>query len=156
MATVGYARVSSIGQNLDVQLDQLREYGCDEIFREKYSGRSAARPALKECLRYVRRGDILVITRLDRLARSTLDLHRILVELQENQVGFVVLDQAIDTTTSAGKLVFGILAAVAEFETHLRKERQAEGIARARAEGVRWRSGPGCRGQWPWPATRRP
>ncbi len=138
MATVGYARVSSIGQNLDVQLDRLQEYGCDEIFREQSSGRSATRPALKECLRYVRRGGILVITRLDRLARSTLDLHRILAELQENQVGFVVLDQAIDTTTSAGKLVFGILAAVAEFEIHLRKERQAEGIARARAEGVRF------------------
>ncbi len=101
-------------------------------------GRTATRPALKECLRYIRRGDILVITRLDRLARSTLDLHRILAELQANQVGFVVLDQAVDTTTSAGKLVFGILAAVAEFETHLRKERQAEGIARAGTEGVRF------------------
>ena len=138
MATVGYARVSSIGQNLDLQLGKLREYGCEEIFQEKRSGRTAARPALKECLRYVRRGDVLVITRLDRLARSTLDLHRILEQLQENDVGFVALDQAIDTTTSAGKLVFGILAAVAEFETHLRKERQAEGISRARAEGVRF------------------
>ncbi len=142
MATVGYARVSSIGQNLDVQLDKLREYGCDEIFEEKRSARTAARPALKECLRYVRRGDVLVITRLDCLARSTLDLHRILEQLQENQVGFVVLDQAIDTTTSAGKLVFGILASVAEFETHLRKERQAEGISRARTEGVRFGPSP--------------
>ena len=138
MATVGYARVSSIGQNLDLQLEKLQEYGCEEIFQEKRSGRTAARPALKECLRYVRRGDVLVITRLDRLARSTLDLHRILEQLQENDVGFVVLDQAIDTTTSAGKLVFGILASVAEFEVHLRKERQAEGISRARTEGVRF------------------
>ncbi len=138
MATVGYARVSSIGQNLDLQLEKLREYGCDEIFQEKRSGRTAARPALQECLRYVRRGDVLVITRLDRLARSTLDLHRILEELQKNKVGFVVLDQAIDTTSSAGKLVFGILASVAEFEVHLRKERQAEGISRARTEGVRF------------------
>ncbi len=137
MATVGYARVSSIGQNLDLQLEKLREYGCDEVFQEKRSGRTAARPALKECLRYVRRSDILVITHLDHLARSTLDLHRILEQLQENDVGFVVLDQAIDTTTSAGKLVFKILASVAEFETHLRKERQAEGISRARIEGVR-------------------
>ena len=138
MATVGYARVSSIGQNLDLQLEKLQEYGCEEIFQEKRSGRTAARPELNECLRYVRRGDVLVITRLDRLARSTLDLHRILEELQKNKVGFVVLDQAIDTTTSAGKLVFGILAAVAEFEVHLRKERQAEGISRARTEGVRF------------------
>ena len=138
MATVGYARVSTIGQNLDLQLEKLLEYGCDEIFQEKRSGRTAARPALKECLRFVRRGDVLVITRLDRLARSTLDLHRILEQLQENDVGFVVLDQAIDTTTSAGKLVFGILASVAEFEVHLRKERQAEGISRARTEGVRF------------------
>ena len=90
MAIVGYARVSTIGQNLDVQLEKLREYGCEEIFEEKRSGRTAARPALKECLRYVRRGDVL--------ARSTLDLYRILDQLQENGVGFVVLDQAIDTT----------------------------------------------------------
>ncbi len=138
MATVGYARVSSIGQNLELQLEKLREYGCDEIFQEKISGRTAARPKLNECLRFVRRGDVLVITRLDRLARSTLDLHRILEELQKNKVEFVVLDQAIDTTTSAGKFVFGILAAVAEFEVHLRKERQAEGISRAQAEGVRF------------------
>ena len=142
MATVGYARVSTIGQNLALQLEKLREYGCDEIFQEKRSGQTATRPALKECLRYVRRGDILVITRLDRLARSTLDLHRILEQLQENQVEFVVLDQAIDTTTSAGKLIFGILASVAEFETHLRKERQAEGISRALADGVRFGPSP--------------
>ena len=135
---MGYARVSSIGQNLDLQLEKLREYGCDEIFQEKISGRTAARPKLNECLRYVRGGDVLVITRLDRLARSTLDLHRILEELQKNKVGFVVLDQAIDTTSSDGMLVFGILAAVAEFEVHLRKERQAEGISRARNEGVRF------------------
>lgn len=106
--------------------------------RRPNCGQTAVRPALKECLRYVRRGDVLVITRLDHLARSTLDLHRILEQLQENDVGFVVQDQAIDTTTSAGKLVFGILASVAEFETHLQKERQAEGISRARSEGVRF------------------
>ena len=142
MATVGYARVSTIGQNLELQLEKLWEYGCDEIFQEKRSGHTAARPALKECLRYVRRGDVLAITRLDRLARSTLDLHRILEQLQENQVEFVVLDQAIDTTTSAGKLIFGILASVAEFETHLRKERQAEGISKALADGVRFGPSP--------------
>lgn len=124
---MGYARVSSIGQNLDLQLEKLREYGYDEIFQEKRSGRTAARPKLNECLRYVRGGDVLVITRLDRLARSTLDLHRILEELQKNKVGFVVLDQAIDTTSPAGKLVFGILAAVAEFEVYLRKSARRRG-----------------------------
>ena len=117
MSTVEYARVSSIVQNLKLQLGKLREYGCDEIFQEKRSGRTAARPALKECLRFVRRGDVLVITRLDRLARSTLDLHRILEELQKNKVGFVVLDQSIDTISSASKLVFGILASVADYST---------------------------------------
>ena len=117
MVTVGYAQVSTIRQNLDVKIEKLREYGCDEIFEERHSGRSAARPALKECPRHIRRGDVLVTTRLDRLARSPLDLHRILEQLQESEVGFVVLDQATDTATSAGKLVFGVLAAVAEFET---------------------------------------
>ena len=91
MAIVGYARVSSSGQSLAVQLDKLSDAGCSEIFQEKRSGLTAQRPELKECLRFVRKGDVLVITRLDRLARSTLDLHKIVQELEkakENGVKF--------------------------------------------------------------------
>ncbi|MCY4226415.1 MAG: recombinase family protein [Gammaproteobacteria bacterium] len=137
MASVGYARVSTAGQRLDVQLEKLEQFGCDPIFREKESGSRASRAELKECLRYVRKGDVLAITRLDRLARSTLDLHQILGQLQKDEVGFVVLDQSIDTTTSHGRFLFSILAAMAEFELDLRRERQAEGIAKARANGIK-------------------
>jgi len=137
MASVGYARVSTTGQKLDVQLEKLLKFGCDPIFQEKESGLQSDRAELKECLRYLRRGDVLVITRLDRLARSTLDLHKILGQLQTDEVGFVVLDQAIDTTTSHGRFLFSILAAMAEFELDLRHERQSEGIAKAKAKGIR-------------------
>ena len=138
MAIVGYARVSSSGQSLAVQLDKLSEAGCTEVFQEKRSGLTAQRPALKECLRFVRKGDVLVITRLDRLARSTLDLHKIVQELDEREVGFKVLDQPIDTTTKEGRLMFSIIASIAQFETELRKERQMEGIEKAKENGVKF------------------
>ena len=138
MAIVGYARVSSSGQSLAVQLDKLSEAGCTEVFQEKRSGLTAQRPALKECLRFVRKGDVLVITRLDRLARSTLDLHKIVQELDERGVGFKVLDQPIDTTTKEGRLMFSIIASIAQFETELRKERQMEGIEKAKENGVKF------------------
>ncbi|SEN30213.1 recombinase family protein [Nitrosomonas marina] len=136
MAIVGYARVSSTGQSLDVQLDKLKYYQCDKIYQEKKSGITANRPELKKCLDYVREGDVLIITKLDRLARSTVDLHNILQQLNDKGVGFRVIDQSIDTTTSTGKLLFGILASIAEFETELRKERQMEGIKKAKNNGV--------------------
>ena len=136
MATIGYARVSSVGQSLEVQQDKLNEYGCTKIYREKRSGTTANRPQLKQCLDYVRDGDVLVITKLDRLARSTLDLHKIVEQLNSKNVGFKVLDQSIDTTTKEGRLMFSILASIAEFETELRKERQLDGIAKAKANGV--------------------
>jgi len=138
MAIVGYARVSSSGQSLAVQLDKLSEAGCTEVFQEKRSGLTAQRPALKECLRFVRKGDVLVITRLDRLARSTLDLHKIVQELDDRGVGFRVLDQPIDTTTKEGRLMFSIIASIAQFETELRKERQMEGIEKAKENGVKF------------------
>jgi DNA invertase Pin-like site-specific DNA recombinase len=138
MAIVGYARVSSSGQSLAVQLDKLSDAGCSEIFQEKRSGLTAQRPELKECLRFVRKGDVLVITRLDRLARSTLDLHKIVQELDERKVGFKVLDQPIDTTTKEGRLMFSIIASIAQFETELRKERQMEGIEKAKENGVKF------------------
>ncbi len=136
MALVGYARVSSTGQSLDVQVDKLKKNQCDKIYQEKKSGLTANRPELKKCLDYVRDGDVLIITKLDRLARSTVDLHNILEQLNQKGVGFKVLDQSIDTTSSTGKLLFGILASIAEFETELRKERQIEGIKKAKDNGV--------------------
>ena len=134
---VGYARVSSIDQDLTVQHDSLQASGCERVFSEKKSGRRAGdRPALVEALDFVREGDTLLVTRLDRLARSTQDLHNILATLDAKGTGFKCLAQAgVDTTTSTGKLTVAILGAVAAFETDLRAERQAEGIAKAKAQG---------------------
>lgn len=142
MAIVGYARVSSIGQNLEVQTKALNKFGCGKIYSEKRTGTTTARPELKACLDYVRDGDILVITKLDRLARSTLHLHKIIDELNTKKVGFKVLDQSIDTTTKEGRLMFSILASIAEFETALRAERQAEGIKNALSKGVKFGAKP--------------
>jgi DNA invertase Pin-like site-specific DNA recombinase len=138
MSVVGYARVSSAGQSLDVQMEQLRNTGCEKLFAEKQSGTSTGnRMALKEALDWLREGDALVVTRLDRLARSGKDLYDIIDQLSQKQVGFRCLQQgAVDTTTSMGKLVLGILGAVAEFETSIRKERQREGIEKAKLRGV--------------------
>jgi len=134
---VGYGRVSSLEQDLTIQDDALRSAGCERIFSEKKSGRRADdRPELAEALEFVRSGDTLIVTRLDRLARSAQDLHNILAKLDEKGVGFRCLAQnGVDTTTSSGKLTLAILGAVAAFETDLRAERQAEGIAKAKGEG---------------------
>jgi len=138
MAVVGYARVSSVGQKLDVQLEKLKQYGCDKIFEEKVSGTTANRVQLHRCLEYLREGDSLVITKLDRLARSTFHLTQIANQLEEKSVDFVVLDQQIDTSTPTGKLLFNMLASIAEFETEIRKERQLEGIEKAKSKGVKF------------------
>ena len=138
MAIVGYARVSTIGQKLDIQRNKLKEYGCEEIFEDQHTGTTADRPALKSCRQYLRKGDSLVITKLDRLARSTFHLTQIAEELKTKQVDLVVLDQNIDTSTSTGKLLFNMLAAIAEFETEIRKERQMEGIAKAKEKGTQF------------------
>ncbi|WP_430414269.1 recombinase family protein [Parasphingorhabdus sp.] len=138
MTMVGYARVSSAGQSLEVQQEQLANTGCEKLFAEKQSGTSASdRMALQDALEWLRDGDTLVVTRLDRLARSGKDLHDIIDQLSAKKVGFQCLQQgAVDTTTSMGKLVLGILGAVAEFETDIRKERQREGIEKAKKRGV--------------------
>jgi len=139
MATVGYARVSSIGQTLEVQLDVLNDYGVDVIYSEKQSATSTnQRHELKRCLDYVRSGDTLVITKLDRLARSTFDLTNIAKQLEEDGVDLVVLEQNIDTSTSTGRLLFGMLGVIAQFETEIRKERQLAGIAKALENGVKF------------------
>lgn len=136
MAIVGYARVSSIGQSLDIQLAKLKH--CDKIFKEKRSGVSDKRPRLKACLEYVREGDMLVVTRLDRLARSTLHLCQIAKQLESKQVDLQVLDQNIDTGDATGRLVFNVLGAIAQFETEIRAERQMDGIQKAKARGVQF------------------
>ena len=137
MTLIGYARVSSAGQSLDIQREHLLAAGCEKVFEEKRSGTSTeGREQLSQTLDYVRDGDVLVVTRLDRLARSMIDLRGIVDRLTGKQVGFRALQQgAIDTTRSDGRLMLNILASFAEFETDIRKERQLDGIAKAKAEG---------------------
>jgi len=134
MALVGYARVSSVGQSLEVQVDKLTH--CDKIFQEITSGVSTTRPRLGECLEYVREGDTLVVTRLDRLARSTWHLCQIAEGLARKRVHLHVLDQRIDTSDATGRFLFHMLGAIAQFETELRAERQREGIQKAHERGV--------------------
>ena len=136
---VGYGRVSSVGQSLDVQRDKLLEAGCTRLFMEKRSGRQAEnRPELQACLSFLREGDLLVITKLDRMARSVLDLAKIADILAKKMVSLRALDQSIDTSTPEGKLMFTLLGAFAEFENDIRSERQADGIAKAHQKGVRF------------------
>jgi DNA invertase Pin-like site-specific DNA recombinase len=138
---IGYARVSSSGQRLDVQLDRLSD--CHRIFHEKVSGKSTkGRPELQSALDFVRDGDVFVVTKLDRLARSVVDLARIVQKLEAKKVDLVVLDQGIDTTTMYGRLQFNILAAIGEFERELIKERSTEGRIKAIARGVKFGARP--------------
>ena len=136
MAKVGYARVSSVGQSLELQIEKLKAYGCTRIYSEKKTAMDQKRPELLKCLDYVRDSDdTLVITKLDRIARSSLHLGKIVELLQSKKVNLVVLDQNIDTTTIYGKLTFQILSSVAEFENEIRRERQKEGIEKAKRDG---------------------
>ena len=136
MAFIGYARVSSYGQSLQVQQEKLNH--CDRIFQEKQSARNDDREQLQLCLDYVRDGDSLVITKLDRLARSTRDLLNIMQRLEDKNVKLVVLDQQIDTSTATGMLLFTMLGAIATFENDLRKDRQLQGIALAKRKGIKF------------------
>lgn len=137
---VGYARVSTLGQSLDNQVDSLVREGCEKIFEEKASGRSSDnREQLMAALDFVRAGDVLVITKLDRLARSMIDLSAISQKLKDKSVGLKALDQPeIDTTSAIGELLFNVLGAVASFERSLINERTAEGRLKAMAKGVRF------------------
>lgn len=139
MEIIGYARASSAGQSLDVQLDKLAKAGCGKVYQEKRSGRQAEnRPELQAALEYVRDGDVLVVSRLDRVARSVLDLAKIADRLKRKNVSLRVLDQGLDTTTSEGKLMFNLLGAFAEFEADIRAERQRDGIALAQQKGTKF------------------
>lgn len=136
MAIYGYARVSSLGQDLSIQEEALLAAGCEIVRSEKISGTSTqGRVELRNLLDFVRAGDELIITRIDRLARSVGDLQSIVSELEEKGVSLRATEQPISTGDAASKAFLSMLGVFAEFETNLRKERQMEGIIRARALG---------------------
>ncbi len=133
---VGYMRVSTEDQNLDLQQDALKAIGCEKIFQDKISGIKVDRPGFEECLSFLRDGqDTLVVWRLDRLGRSLSHLIEVVKTLEARQIGFRSLQESIDTTTSVGKLVFHIFGAIAEFEKDLIRERTMAGLKAARARG---------------------
>jgi len=137
MTAIGYARVSTTDQDLSIQLAALKGAGCDVIRQEHASGTSTAgRPELRTVLDFIRKGDVLVVTRIDRLARSIGDLQDIVRTLKARGATLKATEQPIDTSTAAGKCFLDMLGVFAEFETNLRRERQLEGIAKAKAEGV--------------------
>ena len=132
---IGYARVSTIEQDVALQTDALQQAGCERIFQDKISGAKAERPGLQEAINYVRKGDSLVVWRLDRLGRSLKHLIETVGQLEEKGIGFRSLQEAIDTTTSGGRLIFHIFGALAEFERNLIRERTIAGLEAARARG---------------------
>jgi DNA invertase Pin-like site-specific DNA recombinase len=133
----GYARVSSVDQDLELQLAALKAAGCDIIRSEKRSGTTRkGRSELETLLDFLRKGDTLVVTRIDRLARSVKDLQDIVLTLREKGGALKAIEQPVDTSTPAGKAFLDMLGVFAEFETALRRERQMEGIAKAKVAGV--------------------
>ena len=137
MTIIGYARVSTEDQSLDIQEAALKAAGCDVVRSEKRSGTSTAgRAELQTVLDFLRKGDVLVVTRVDRLARSIGDLQDIVRSIKAKGASLKATEQPIDTSTAAGKAFLDMLGVFAEFETNLRRERQMEGIAKAKAAGV--------------------
>src|ERR1700759_1471883 len=137
MSVIGYARVSTTDQDLSIQEIALREAGCEVIRAEKRSGTTTAgREELRTVLDFLRKGDVLMVTRIDRLARSIGDLQDIVRAVRAKGASLKATEQPIDTSTAAGKAFLDMLGVFAEFETNLRKERQLEGIAKAKAAGV--------------------
>jgi DNA invertase Pin-like site-specific DNA recombinase len=132
---IGYARVSTNEQTLDLQKDALEQIGCAKIFTDVVSGSKAERKGLQEALAYVRGGDTLVVWRLDRLGRSLKHLIETITRLNDRQIGFKSVTEQIDSTTSGGKLVFHIFGALAEFERDIIKDRTRAGLHAARARG---------------------
>ncbi len=137
MATYGYARVSSASQSLTIQQEALRTYGCEIIRAETHTGTKVeGRTELETLLQFARAGDRIVVTRIDRLARSIADLSGIVKRMEASGVVLVAIEQPIETSTPAGRCFLQMLGVFAEFETAIRRERQMEGIAKAKAEGA--------------------
>lgn len=132
---IGYARVSTMEQNGRLQKDALKEAGCEKIFEDQASGAKADRSALKKALDFARKGDVIVVWRLDRLGRSLKDLLDIIHRLDENKIGLKSLTESLDTTTPGGRLIFHVFGAIAEFERALIRERTVAGLQAARARG---------------------
>ena len=132
---IGYARVSTHEQNLDLQEDALKQAGCEKIFVDEVSGVQAARPGLDKAMEILREGDVLAVWRLDRLGRSLKHLIELVGEFEDRKVGLRSLQESMDTSTSGGKLIFHVFAALAEFEHNLIQERTKAGLAAARARG---------------------
>lgn len=132
---IGYVRVSTQDQNTDLQLDALKQAGCEHVFHEKKTGGTLQRTELDACLRALRKGDTLIVWRLDRLGRSLKDLVEIVNGLEEREIGFKSLTESIDTTSAGGRLVFHLFGALAEFERNLISDRTKAGLAAARARG---------------------
>jgi DNA invertase Pin-like site-specific DNA recombinase len=133
---VGYARVSTVKQELDAQTAALTAAGCEKMFFEKISGKDRERPELRRMLKRIKPGDVVVVTKIDRLARNTRDLLNLIADISDAGGGFRSIGDPIDTTTAAGTLVLQILASIAEFERKLIKARCDEGKVRARAKGT--------------------
>jgi DNA invertase Pin-like site-specific DNA recombinase len=137
MAVYGYARVSTEEQDLEIQMEALRNAGCSVIRAEKKSGTSTeGREELELILQFAQAGDVLTVTRIDRLARSLVDLSTIVKRLADKGVDLRATEQPVDTTTASGKAFLGMLGVFAEFETNIRRERQMEGVAKAKQAGV--------------------
>lgn len=133
----GYARVSTDGQDLETQVEKLVQAGCEMVREEKVTGTTLeGRTELKTLLAFLRQGDVLTVTKIDRLARSVGDLQEIVKQIKAKGASLRASDQPIDTSTAAGKCFLDMLGVFAEFETNLRRERQTEGISRAKARGV--------------------
>lgn len=132
---IGYARVSTLEQNLDLQRDELTKAGCKPIYEDTTSGAKTERVGLEQALSHLRSGDTLIVWRLDRLGRSLKHLIETITKLDEGGIGFQSLTENIDTTTSTGRLVFHIFGALAEFERNLIRDRTQAGLAAARARG---------------------
>ena len=132
---IGYARISTLDQNLYLQEDALKNAGCEKIVTDTASGKQSERPGLTKLRELLRKGDVLVVWRLDRLGRSLKDLVQWVAELEEQGIGFQSLQESIDTTSPSGKLVFHLFASLAEFERNLIRERTMAGLAAARTRG---------------------
>jgi len=135
MGKIGYARVSTRDQNLDNQIDMLKNHGCESIFSEKVSGRKYKRTELDNCLDYMREGDTLVLTKLDRLGRTTKQLIELSQHLDNHGIDLEIIDMNINTKDAMGKMFFTMMSAFAELETNLLSERTKKGLEASRARG---------------------